>query len=113
MRDHFPELSIHAVATKDSLLGLLGDLGGLPTYDSLDHYDLGARLNTTGTHEMHLATCINVNGSSSGGDDDDEADAAPSSGDAVVLKRFPLDDEKSRKTFEKELRIMARLRHPN
>eukprot|EP00729_Bicosta_minor_P010881 gene10881-12135_t len=112
MRDHFPELSIHAVATKDSLLGLLGDLGGLPTYDSLDYYDLGARLNTTGTHEMHLATCINGDGSSCGGDDS-ETDATPSSGDAVVLKRFPLDDEKSRKTFEKELRIMARLRHPN
>lgn len=114
MRDHFPELSIHAVATNDSLLGLLGDFGGLPTYDSLDHYDVGARLKTTGTHEMHLATCINGDGGGGGGgDDDSETDVDSSSGDAVVLKRFPLDDEKSRKTFEKELRIMARLRHPN
>lgn len=111
MRDHFPELSINSVATKDPLLGLLGDLGGLPTYDSLDHYDLGTRLRTTGTHEMHVATYVTDSGGGGGNDEDDDADL--SNGDAVVLKRFPLDDEKSRKTFEKELRIMARLRHPN
>lgn len=98
IRDHLPELCNHETASKDPLLTLLGAFGGLPTYDSVDHYELGDRLKTTGSHEMRRASFVDSSGADSS---------------EVVLKRFPLDDARSRKTFEKELKIMARLRHPN
>jgi len=95
IRDHLPEL-VHALR-KDPLYKLMEQLGNVPVYESLAHYHLGSLI-LGGTHEVQRAT-----------------NAMPdlSSPAAVVLKRFALSDTKSRKTFERELRILARLRHPN
>jgi tRNA A-37 threonylcarbamoyl transferase component Bud32 len=99
IRDHFPELVTHkAVTAKGSLFQLMGQFGGLPVYDSKEeNHTIGAPIQTSGTHEVYRA----------------DASSGDGANREVVLKRFRLDDERSRKMFERELRIMARLRHPN
>jgi serine/threonine protein kinase len=99
IRDHFPELANHkSVTAKGSLFQLMGKFGGLAVYNSKEeNYEIGDRIQTSGTHEVHRATGNLGDGKTS----------------QVVLKRFRLDDARSRKMFERELRIMARLRHPN
>ena len=71
----------------------MDQLGGVPVYDSREHFTLGKQI-VGGTHEVQRAQNA-------------------FSKECVVLKRFALADARSRKTFEKELRTLARLQHPN
>ena len=96
IRDHFPELAGSVDSRNDPMYVLMEQLGGVPVYESRAHYKLGDRI-SGGAHEVQQAT--NTASGNRGGS-------------AVVLKRFLLGDARSRKTFEKELKTLARLRHP-
>jgi hypothetical protein len=99
VQHHFPELVLTMGVSTDSIHQLMAKLGGVPVFDSRTHYELGDRI-LGGSHEIQRATNT-ITIASSGGSCD------------VVLKRFALADAASRKTFERELRVLARLRHPN
>ena len=94
-RDHFPEFAAMSESS-DPIFALMDKLGGVPVYESRVHYKLGARI-SGGAHEVQKAN---------------NTASATQGGSAVVLKRFLLGDAKSRKTFEKELKTLARLSHP-
>lgn len=92
-RDHFPELVLNLDTSSDPIHRLMEKLGGVPVYESREPYLLGDQI-VGGTHEVQRAK-------------------NSLSHTAVVLKRFALADARSRKTFEKELRTLARMQHPN
>ena len=96
IRDHFPELAGSVDSRNDPMYALMAQLGGVPVYESRAHYKLGDRI-SGGAHEVQQAT---------------NTASGTKGGTAVVLKRFLLGDARSRKTFEKELKTLARLRHP-
>jgi serine/threonine protein kinase len=98
IRDHYPELVDMLDMAGDPIYKLMEQLESVPVYESRAHYELGDRIQG-GTHEVQRAT-----------------NTIPPDLDSptnVVLKRFVLGDASSRKTFEKELQILARMRHPN
>lgn len=99
IRDHYPELVNMADIRNDPIYKLMEQLKSVPVYESRVHYELGDQIQG-GTHEVQRATnTISLDASDLHSD--------------VVLKRFVLGDASSRKTFEKELALLARLRHPN
>lgn len=100
IRDHYPELLQSIGSATDPLYHLIEQLGSVPVFESLVHYELGERI-LGGTHEIQRASTSKTMASSA------------SATNEVVLKRFALGDARSRKTFEKELQILSRLRHPN
>ena len=99
IRDHYPELVSMLDIHSDPIYKLMEQLKSVPVYESRVHYELGDRIQG-GTHEVQRAT-----NTISPDDSDSQTE--------VVLKRFVLGEASSRKTFEKEITILARMRHPN
>lgn len=99
IRDHYPELFSMLDIHRDPIYKLMEQLKSVPVYESRVHYELGDQIQG-GTHDVQRAT-----NTISPDDSDSQTE--------VVLKRFVLGDASSRKTFEKEITILARMRHPN